>query len=124
MKVSKHGDYETIAKFPVFSNFKIHIVFTGDMEHAQKVRYGSSAHTHDTEAMFRASDKNDAHMFFWLGAACSGTIAHESYHAIRFLMDDYAGATMMDNEVMAYHIGYLVQKITDFKCKLIDAGVE
>lgn len=125
MTKTKHGDYETFARFPVFSNFTVYIVFTGDIQKSYTARYGTrrSPDTDRTEALLAYGGKC-AHAIFQLGNSCSGTIAHESYHAIRYMFDDFEGVEQMDNEVVAYHLGYLVQKVTDFKCKLIDAGVE
>jgi hypothetical protein len=47
--------------------------------------------------------------------ASAGTIAHEAWHSIhRMLVHLGAG---LDNETVAYHLGYLVDGITQFKNK-------
>lgn len=41
----------------------------------------------------------------------AGIVAHESWHAIYLMLTD-AGAAL-DNEIVAYHLGHLVDKIMD-----------
>jgi hypothetical protein len=79
MKTSKHGDYETFARFPVFSNFTVYIVFTGDLSKSYTARYGTRnpPDTDMTEALLAYSGKC-AHAFFQIGNSSSGTIAHEA----------------------------------------------
>ena len=45
--------------------------------------------------------------------ANAGTIAHECWHCVRQMLL-HMGATL-DNEVVAYHLGYVVNRVTDFK---------
>jgi len=42
-----------------------------------------------------------------------GIIAHEAWHAV-FSMFEWAGAEL-DNEMVAYHLSYLVDRIASFK---------
>lgn len=42
----------------------------------------------------------------------AGVVAHEAWHGIRQMLL-YVGASL-DNEVVAYHLAYLVDEITDF----------
>lgn len=125
MKKTKYGDYETYCRFPVFSNFTVYIVFTGDIQKSYTARYGTRnpPDTDNTEALLAHGGKC-VHAFFQIGTCPSGTVAHEAYRAIRYMFDDFAGVRQMDNEIVAYHLGYLVQKINNFKFLLIDAGVD
>jgi hypothetical protein len=119
---TKFGDYETFARFPVFSNFTVYIVFTVDIRKSYEARYTGSLDHADTEALTAYGAKH-ARMFFKVGDACTGTIAHESVHAIQHLLEDFADVRKIDYEVLAYHVGYLVQSVADFRNKLIDAGI-
>jgi hypothetical protein len=47
-------------------------------------------------------------------APCS-SVAHEAWHAVRRMLD-YCGAEQ-ENEVVAYHLGYVVNKIIHFLIK-------
>lgn len=42
----------------------------------------------------------------------AGTVAHECWHAVRRMLL-HTGCEL-DNEVVAYHLGYLVQQVHDF----------
>ncbi len=48
-----------------------------------------------------------------------GTIAHESYHAVKHLMK-FIGSPGDDGEVVAYHLGYIVDKAVEFNLKVAD----
>ena len=45
-------------------------------------------------------------------SASVGSIAHESWHVVRRMME-HAGVEL-DNEAVAYHLGFLVNKIFRF----------
>jgi len=45
-----------------------------------------------------------------------GVIAHEAYHGITALFK-YIGVDEYDEEIVAYHLGYLIDKIVKFKKK-------
>ena len=117
----KYGDYERVVRFPIFSDYTVHIIFTKDIKESNIKRYGSF-NVGDCDACHRSSNNGHAHLFFKLGDCSSGNIAHEAWHAIHSLFIDFAGVGVMENEVVAYHLGHLVQEISYFKNDLIDAG--
>lgn len=45
------------------------------------------------------------------------TVAHESYHAVDYIMA-YLGVEHRDAEVMAYHLGWIVGKISEIYLKI------
>ena len=104
----------TIIEFPVFSNYWVHVEFASDIQAATKKYPATSCidNLEYTEALTVHSNE-DCSFIFLKPNASAGTIAHESYHAIKRMFD------IMDvkkqNEVVAYHLGYLVDEITKFK---------
>lgn len=125
VKSKQYGDYEKIVTFPVWSNYKVHIVFSEDIAGSLRKRYGKKADPRAGEAgaMHRYDSDGHSHIFFKVGDAGTGTIAHECYHAVRAMMMSFADCDTMENETTAYHLGYLVSQATEFKNALIDAQI-
>lgn len=121
--LTKHGDYERTVIFPVWSSYTMHIIFTKDIGESRRARYGDPGETTDARALHSSAKGGHSHLFFRIGDATSGVIAHECWHAIRCMLVDFGGVTVMENEVTAYHLGYLVDQVIQFKGALIDANV-
>lgn len=102
--------------FPVFCNYVVHVEIASDL-HAAMQKYPTTRDVplQDTQAIVVHKD-NAAHSFMFLKpTADAGTIAHESYHIARRILR-YMGCEP-DNETIAYHLGYIVNKITKFMRK-------
>lgn len=113
MKKTRHGDYEKTIRFPVFSNYQVKVVFTDDVAASKKARYGTDFDTSNASAVHCHDETQGvSHIIFDINRACNGTMAHESWHAI-YAMMKWAGAGL-ENEVVAYHLGYLTQRVNDF----------
>jgi hypothetical protein len=123
IKKSRYGDYEHVVKFDVWSGYQVHVVFTDDLGKSRKARYGSAGGTDGARALHSSAQDGHGHLFFRIGDTPAGCIAHEAWHAVRCMMVDFGGMTIMENEATAYHLGHLVQKITDYKWQLIAAKV-
>ena len=115
MKKTKHGDYEKMVTFPVFSKYRVHLIFAKDIHKSLDVRYGDTSRHGDADAFCRHSKDGHTHIFMPFGVT-DNTIAHECWHAV-FEMFDYVAAGL-DNESVAYHLGYLVEQVYDFKRKV------
>jgi hypothetical protein len=125
VKKTKHGDYETRVLFPVFSDYDILIVFTEDFNKSWDARFTSSLGTPEVTTAFHWHHKPSdgrSRMFFKLGDCPTGVIAHESWHCVRTMLIDWVGCAL-EEEVVAYHLDYLVQAVTDFRNKLIDQKI-
>lgn len=128
MKIKKtmHGDYETEILFPVFSNYHVLVVLTEDFQKSWNSRFTSTVMTvAETQAFHWHQKPNEGHsrLFFKVGNCASGVVAHECWHCIRTMLTDWVGCGLED-EVVAYHLDYLVQAVTDFKNQLIDQGIK
>jgi hypothetical protein len=51
-----------------------------------------------------------------------GTIAHESWHAVRAMLE-FCGAAI-DNETVAYHLGFIVDRANSVRDKFLRRAVE
>ena len=103
----KHERSKTV-KFPVFG-YKIQVVVTEDLKKSLEKRG------------LDPSSCTSVHGY-WDGKAFSvllfqtnprvGTVAHECWHAVRRMLKFHEAE--FENEVVAYHLGYLTQQVYDF----------
>ena len=102
--------------FPVFSNYIVHVEITSDLKR-------SMAKYPPTRAVIEAADEacdgmtihveDETFSYIFLPYNASvGTIAHESWHTIKAMMEHLA--IELDSETVAYHLGYLVDQIFRF----------
>jgi hypothetical protein len=125
-KQNRLGDYETIVGFPVWSNYQIHIVFTEDLAKSYKARYRRDPDLTNTAAFHASSysPPGNSHLFFSIdgtyGSSKVGIFAHECFHAIAELFS-FGGVKRSDEEVTAYHLGYLVEKVVEFYYQVLNA---
>ena len=121
-KLSKHRDYERRVNFHVFG-FVVYVVFTEDIARSVNARYPDIDMQPTFDAIHCREKGNPySHIFLRLGHCRPGTVAHESWHAIRYLLENWVGSNL-DNETVAYHLGYLVDCAMSFRNDLIDAGL-
>lgn len=104
--------------FPVWSNYEMVIVVTSESSLMPTVSYVSDrdfnrepdlSPTCDACTIGRAGKS----YLFFQETATAGTIAHEAWHAVNHMLKGFAGAELED-ELIAYHLGYLVDQITQF----------
>ena len=113
-KKTKHGDYEIKVRFPVFSGYTMFIIFSENLCASRMGRYGSAGAAGDSDTgAFVALCSEGCHIFL-KPYTSAGVVAHEAWHAVRALLV-WAEARDFDNEVVAYHLGYLVNQITNFQ---------
>ena len=101
----------THVEFPVFMDYVVHVELTSNiyksMSHYPATKeipndgttHAITVHAHDEPFTFVFLPYN----------VSIGTIAHESWHVIRRMMG-YCDIEL-DSETVAYHLGYLVNKI-------------
>ena len=118
MKRMKHRirkrDKVATVYFPVFSNYEVKIVFTHDFKKAMK-RF---EHTQDVDPIEHATgmtvnveDGEQISYIFILYGQDVDIMVHEAYHVVRNIMETFQAE--QTNEVMAYHLAYLTQKIVE-----------
>jgi hypothetical protein len=105
----------TTVEFPVFSDFIVHIEITSDIVKSIKKYPGVAdlAEEADNEADAVTVYDNGQICFIFLHHNVTvGTIAHEAFHVIEHMMKRFG--VDLEGEAVAYHLGYLVDKIFRF----------
>lgn len=103
-------------EIPTF-HWSIDIVVTREVvEYAKHRGWRSNGKESTTSGMNLFFDEDLLSVIIIQPDANAGTVAHEAWHCVRRMLL-HMGADL-DNEVVAYHLGYLVNKITDFKKKV------
>jgi hypothetical protein len=93
----------------------VHVVFTDHIGRSRKGRYGSEGAAEGAAALSSQAVNGHGHLFFKMSNT-PGIIAHEAWHAV-FRMFEWAGAEL-DNEMVAYHLSFLVDRIASFKSRI------
>jgi hypothetical protein len=105
----------THLEFPVFSGYTVHVEITSDIQKSL-AKYPPTKCAIDDENNTHAITIhviNEPFTFMFLPYNVSvGTIAHESWHAVKRMME-YMDVEL-DSETVAYHLGYSVDKIFRF----------
>jgi hypothetical protein len=107
----------THVEFPVFSGYIVHVEITSDPTKSL-LKYPSTRDLveefdDDFGEAFTVHDTDGGiSMIFFQHNASVGTIAHEAWHAIKQMMK--ICDVDLENEVVAYHLGYLVNEIFKF----------
>lgn len=110
-------------EFPIFSDYTIFVVLTDDVIKARRERDVEIGESLDEDASgadalhcYNEDGTGLAWMIFNYNAT-PGIIAHESHHAVLRLMK-WIGAKSIDEEIFAYHIEHVVEKVWNFKLKV------
>jgi hypothetical protein len=112
MKTSRHQ-----LRFPVFSNYPVRVVFCDDIiKEAKRLKLALPSGEAQDEEAYTAIAQGGCMCVFGNDPDAQ-TIAHEAYHAIVALLK-FSGANS-EEELVAYHLGYLVSRITKWKEKHI-----
>lgn len=104
---------EKIIEFPVF-NYTVHLVITWDVTQSRMNRSDALGPLEPGLCSALHSYKEDesvSYLFLPVNAK-PGVVVHEAWHCI-WRIWDWIGADF-ENEVVAYHIEYLVDKIHEF----------
>jgi len=112
---------ELFLPFPVFSGYKITVVIAHDIKSAAYYiadrDYLKDPNPGEGCEAFTISQPMGGYSIIYLKPdAGMGTIAHESYHAVCAMMKMIGAAE--EHEIVAYHLGFLVDAITSFNMKV------
>ena len=109
----KFREQQTTINFPIFG-YRVKLAVTNDVPTsiARRISGFDAAHT---AAMVLVSDNLAVLMIIPIDAN-EALVAHESWHAIHKMLEVMQAD--LDNETVAYHLGYLVAKVHAFlrKC--------
>jgi hypothetical protein len=109
-----------VVHFPMYSNYKVNVILSNSVKesalrlnktHGMEVSLESISGQIGAMNVYKEGEQNSI-LILPLDATV-GEIAHESFHAIRRLFRFISAGD--DEELLAYHIDYLVQTIWNFK---------
>lgn len=106
-------------RFPVLNNFTVIVEFTGDIKKSllrrEETRQVEIEDGVGGLAVHRA-DRMRSFVFLKHDSTI-GDVTHECWHAIRHMMNHLGIA--LDSETVAYHLGYLVQKVSELRMRKV-----
>jgi len=122
-KIGKQKQYKFAQRvkafhFPVFSNWKLLVIFTNNM--AKTLRKYPQTRCIEKEsgdyALTVNVPKEDLTFVVLPHDCCLRTVAHEAFHAMEHILG--AHDISLSGEIGAYHMGYLVREISKWRSTL------
>jgi hypothetical protein len=115
VRKTKHKDWEGVVRFDVWAGYAVHSVVGDSIAASYAGRFKDTELTPGAAALHHRAPYtgHDAYIFITYKTE-PGEIAHEAYHAVRYMIEDWAHGEAT-NEVIAYHLGYLVDRIHQLK---------
>lgn len=104
-------------KIELFGNYIVQVIITDDLPQTLKNRWPDtySNEPDNTHAICLHFDDNlESTMVLGMKMKV-GTIAHESWHVVRRMYQELG--VELDNEAVAYALGFITQKVEDFYTK-------
>jgi hypothetical protein len=111
-KISEYGDYATWVTFEIMASYQVRLVLTNDLGKSAEARLSTKPEVHGDGFVFNVKGAGRSYLFLQHDAPES-TVAHECWHIVHRIMD-WCGAEL-DNEVVAYHLDHMVEKVYEFK---------
>jgi hypothetical protein len=112
-KMTEFGDYATWITFEVMANFQVRLILTNDFSKSAAARLGSTNREGGDAFCFHVKGEGRSYIFLKLDSD-EGTVVHECWHIV-YRMLKWCGVVDMDDEIIAYHLDHLVEKVYEFK---------
>jgi len=112
-KKTKYGDYATWVEFEVMANYCVRVILSNDIVKSAQERIGRGPGEGADAFCYHVHDTGRSYIFLPLDAP-EGTVVHECWHIVRQIMA-YCHVQELDDEVIAYHLDHIVEKVYDFK---------
>lgn len=117
-KLTPYGDYATWVTFEIMANYHVRLILTDDLLKSA-TRTGSRPDGPSDAFCFHIKGESRSYIFLKLDSAES-TVAHECWHIVHRVLT-WCNVKDMDDEIVAYHLDYMVEQVYKFK-KAILAG--
>jgi hypothetical protein len=111
-KLTEYGDYATWVSFEVMANYQVQLIITDDLMKSAKGRINSSPEEADAFC-FHVKGAGRSYIFLRHDSDES-VVAHECWHIVHRVLT-YCGVADMDDEIVAYHLDHMVEKVYEFK---------
>lgn len=131
MKRTKYGDFQENIPIPTFL-YEVTVVFTDDLQKSIDARTvvfkNSMSGAEQGARAFHVMAEGKSFLFYRIGKnkfgedwAAPEIIAHEAYHAVNAMLVRWAGVKTMDEEVVAYHLTYMIKHVNNIKSHVEEA---
>ena len=120
-KKTQYGDYATWVGFDVMANYQVRLILTDDLVKSGRERLGYPPEETADAFCYHVKGTGRSYLFLKLDSP-EGTITHECWHII-FRMFNWCGVKDFDDEITAYHLDHLVEKVYEFK-KAVKSSME
>lgn len=112
-KITKFGDYAKWVTFEVMANFQVRVVFSDDLFKSAKARLGSIPDESADAFVYHVKDEGKSYIFLPMDAS-ENVVVHECWHIVRRVFR-WCHVADLDDEIVAYHLDHLVEKVYEFK---------
>lgn len=131
MRRTKLNDFEETIPVPTFL-YEVAVVFTHDLhtsiDHRTVLFKNSLSGAEQGARALHVMADGKSFLFFRIGKNKKGEewaapeiVAHEAYHAVNAMLNKWAGVKTMDEEVVAYHLTYLIKHVLNIKSHVEEA---
>jgi hypothetical protein len=116
---TEFGDYQYTICFPVFSKYKIQVIFTDDLEKSVERRFNEVNDYEDTDGLHHKDKPNDciSYLLYRMNTDVD-VYTHETWHAFQAMMRWVGASPSADTEITAYHLGYIMKETHEFRKRL------
>ncbi len=112
-KKTKYGDYAMWVEFEVMANYCVRVVLSADLIKSAKERIRKGPGENADAFCFHVHDEGRSYIFLPIDAP-PNVIAHECWHIVHRVLA-YCHVQDLDDEVIAYHLDHLVEKVHEFQ---------
>jgi hypothetical protein len=112
-KKTKYGDYAMWVKFEVMANYCVRVIFSNDIIKSAKERIGQGPGEDADAFCYHVHNKGLSYIFLPIDAP-PNVIAHESWHIVNRVLA-HCNVQELDDEVIAYHLDHMVEKVYEFQ---------
>ena len=112
-KKTQYGDYAKWLNFTVMANYSVRLIITDDLTKSGKARLGKGPKENSDAFCSHITGEGMSYLFLRHDSTES-TVAHECWHIV-YRMFNWCGVQDFEDELTAYHISYLVEKVYEFK---------
>ena len=116
MRKTQYGDYATWVTFEVMANYQVRIIFTENITKSAKSRGVPFPSDNADAFVSHLTNTGMSYMLLPFDITEHG-VAHEAWHVI-YRMMHYVNVKDLDDEIVAYHLDHLIEKIYMFKNKI------
>jgi hypothetical protein len=111
--MTEYGDYATWVTFEVMAYYQVRLIISRDLVKSWKGRLAQGPDENSLAFCYHVKDQGRSYIFLQPDSS-AGTIAHECWHIVHQVLS-FCGVEQWDDEVVAYYLDHMVEKVYEFK---------